>query len=129
MNKISTILLYILAPFTLFANEIEILSDIPGNGPEINIHYKLDVDYIGTFEDGTVFDSSFKRNESFKFHPGASTSLHSPGCKGDAASLIRIPLILNPAGKLDNVPASNNWRSATVAVRLNPPSMCINPKP
>ena len=49
-----------------------------------------------------------ERNASRKLPPGASTSLNSPGCIGDASSLTLTPLCLNPAGKFDNVPASNN---------------------
>ena len=63
------------------------------------------------------------------FPPGASTSLNSPGCKGCASSLILIPLVLKPAGKLDNVPASNNCLKAAVAVLVKPPIMWIKPKP
>ena len=54
----------------LSASEIEILEDIPGNGPEIINHSKVAVHYIGTLEDGTEFDSSFKRNEPFLFQIG-----------------------------------------------------------
>ncbi len=63
------------------------------------------------------------------FPPGASTSLNSPGCIDCASSLILIPLCLNPAGKFDNVPASNSCLSADVAVLDQPPIMCIKPKP
>jgi hypothetical protein len=38
--------------------------------------------------------------------PGASTSLNSPGCRGSSSSLIRRPRALNPAGRLERVPAS-----------------------
>jgi len=48
------------------------------------------------------------KNASRNDPPGASTSLNSPGCIGAASSLTLTPLCLNPAGKLDNVPASNN---------------------
>ena len=47
----------------------------------------------------------------------------------DRHPLILIPLDLNPAGKLDNVPASSNCLSACVAVRDNQPIIWINPKP
>ena len=47
-------------------------------------------------------------NASFRLPPGVSTSLNSPGCIGEASSLTLTPLCLNPAGKFDNVPASNN---------------------
>ena len=40
------------------------------------------------------------KNASLKLPPGASTSLNSPGCIGDASSLTLTPLCLNPAGKI-----------------------------
>ncbi len=40
-----------------------------------------------------------------------------------------MPRDLNPAGKLARVPASSNCLNAEVAVRDNPPIICINPKP
>ena len=48
-------------------NNIEILSDIPGIGNKIKNHYKITTHYIGTLEDGTVFDSSYERNKPFTF--------------------------------------------------------------
>jgi hypothetical protein len=44
--------------------------------------------------------------DSLSDPPGASTSLNSPGCIGVSSSLILIPRVLNPAGKLARVPAS-----------------------
>ena len=49
---------------------IEILSDVPGTGPKILNHYKVSVHYRGFLEDGTEFDSSFKRNQPFVFQIG-----------------------------------------------------------
>ena len=60
----------IIFPLLLNANEIEILSDIPGTGPTIVNHSKISVHYRGTLEDGTEFDSSFKRNQPFVFQIG-----------------------------------------------------------
>ena len=57
-------------PLLLNASEIEILSDIPGTGPKIVNHSKVSVHYRGTLEDGTEFDSSFKRNQPFVFQIG-----------------------------------------------------------
>ena len=54
----------------LIAVDIEILSDIPGKGIEIQNHYKVHVNYRGTLEDGTEFDSSFKRKQPFVFQIG-----------------------------------------------------------
>ena len=51
-------------------NNIEILSDIPGIGNKIKNHYKITTHYVGTLEDGTVFDSSYERNKPFTFQIG-----------------------------------------------------------
>ena len=50
--------------------EVEILSDEPGSGPKIENHFKVTVHYRGFLEDGTEFDSSFKRNKPFIFQIG-----------------------------------------------------------
>ena len=71
--------------------------------------------------DGSLNGSGTKA--SLKLPPGASISLNSPGCKGWSSFLIRIPLALNPAGKLDNVPASINCRKIDVDAFDNPPIM------
>ena len=54
----------------IVAEEIEIISDYPGKGPKIENHYKVAVHYRGFLEDGTEFDSSFKRNKPFVFQIG-----------------------------------------------------------
>ena len=55
---------------TFDQNNIEILSDIVGTGKQIKNHYKITTHYKGTFEDGTEFDSSYKRNKPFEFQIG-----------------------------------------------------------
>ena len=44
---------------------IEILSEVQGLGDKIKNHYKISVHYVGTLEDGTEFDNSYKRNQPF----------------------------------------------------------------
>ena len=68
--KLILILLLIFLPFPLNAAEIKILSDIAGTGPKIENHFKVSVHYRGFLEDGTEFDSSFKRNQPFVFQIG-----------------------------------------------------------
>ena len=71
MKKIIYLLIILsLVPKSIYAKEIEILSDIPGYGLEIKNHYKVHVNYIGTLEDGTEFDNSYKRNKPFVFQIG-----------------------------------------------------------
>ena len=65
-----TLFISLIVTSNIFSKDIEILSDVPGNGLEIKNHYKVHVNYKGTLEDGTEFDSSFKRNEPFVFQIG-----------------------------------------------------------
>ena len=60
---------------------------------------------------------------------GTSTSLNSPGIIGVSSPLILSPLAFNPPGRLDNVPASTNWRSNEVADLARPPIIWIKPNP
>ena len=68
--NIFVILFFILFSHNVKPSNIEILSDIPGTGPQIQNHYKVTVHYRGFLEDGTEFDSSFKRNKPFEFQIG-----------------------------------------------------------
>ena len=67
--------------------------------------------------------------ESLSDPPGASTSLNSPGCIGVSSSLILIPLVLKPAGKFANVPASISCLMIEVDAFDRPPIMCVKPNP
>ena len=49
---------------------IEILSEVYGLGDKIKNHYKISVHYVGTLEDGTEFDNTYKRNQPFVFQIG-----------------------------------------------------------
>jgi len=51
-------------------DNVVILSDVPGSGISIKNHYKITAHYIGTLEDGTEFDNSYKRNQPFVFQYG-----------------------------------------------------------
>ena len=67
---IYTLSILIIISSNLFSKEIEILSDLLGEGEEIKNHFKVHVNYRGTLEDGTEFDNSFKRNKPFIFQIG-----------------------------------------------------------
>ena len=70
--KFSLFILFVFLTMSsnIFSKDIEILSDVPGMGLEIKNHYKVHVNYKGTLEDGTEFDSSFKRSAPFVFQIG-----------------------------------------------------------
>ena len=70
MNNFIYIFVFLFISNLCFANDIEILSDIPGNGLKIEEHYKVTVNYRGFLENGIEFDSSFKRNQPFIFQIG-----------------------------------------------------------
>ncbi len=65
------ILIFILI-FSFKANcdNVEILNDIPGTGNEVVNHSKITVHYSGKLDNGTVFDSSYKRKQPFVFQIG-----------------------------------------------------------
>ena len=69
MHNFIFIFLVFLSSF-VYSNEIEILSDIPGDGLKIEEHFKLKVNYRGFLEDGTEFDNSYKKNQPFEFQYG-----------------------------------------------------------
>ena len=68
MKKIIFILICI-SQITL-ATDVQIKNNIQGEGAEIINHSKIKVHYIGMFEDGTKFDSSYDRGEPFSFQIG-----------------------------------------------------------
>ena len=59
-NFISIFLFSFFISFVSYSNQIEILSDIPGQGLKIQEHYKIKVNYRGFLENGDEFDSSYK---------------------------------------------------------------------
>ena len=96
MNRLFVLFIFILISFTILGDEIEILLDIPGEGPEINNHDKIEVNYRGTFEDGTEFDSSYKRKKSLEFQIGLRQvipgwELGLMGMKAEGKRIIKIP--------------------------------------
>ena len=55
---------------SVFADGIQIINIIEGNGAEIVKHSKIQVHYTGKLQDGTKFDSSLDRGEPFTFQIG-----------------------------------------------------------
>lgn len=51
--------------------KLKINDVVVGNGGEAKIGDTVSVNYVGTFESGTKFDSSYDRNEPFSFTLGA----------------------------------------------------------
>jgi len=104
----------ILFSFTVQSEEIEILFDNPGNGIKILNHYKVKVNYRGLLENGTEFDSSFKRNEPFNFQIGIRQVILGweeglMGMKVGGKRIIKIPpsLAYGSTGAGDLIPPNS----------------------
>ena len=50
--------------------EMKVENLVDGSGPEAEMGDRLDVRYVGKFENGKVFDNSDKRGHDFSFHLG-----------------------------------------------------------
>jgi FKBP-type peptidyl-prolyl cis-trans isomerase len=51
--------------------ELKIEDEVVGTGAEAKAGDTVEVNYLGTLTDGTKFDSSYDRNQTFKFTLGA----------------------------------------------------------
>ena len=56
------LIISIFISFNLSAAEIEIISDIPGEGKKIIHHSWVQIEYTGSFENGEVFDTNVGKN-------------------------------------------------------------------
>ena len=70
MLKNLYIVLILFISNSIFASEVKIINDIPGNGIEIINHSKVSVHYIGKLENNIEFDNSYKRDQLFNFQIG-----------------------------------------------------------
>ena len=58
MNKIKILIIYFFLICNVFAAEIEIILDKPGEGNKIINHSWVQIEYTGSFVDGKVFDAN-----------------------------------------------------------------------
>ena len=58
MNKIKILIIYFFLICNVFAAEIEIILDKPGEGNKIINHSWVQIEYTGSFVDGKVFDTN-----------------------------------------------------------------------
>ncbi len=59
------------APIITMANGLQIQDLVPGTGTQAKTGNTVTVNYIGTFTDGTKFDSSYDHGQPFQFTLGA----------------------------------------------------------
>jgi rhodanese-related sulfurtransferase len=115
--------------FSIQSEEIEILFDNPGSGIKILNHYKVKVNYRGILENGTEFDSSFKRNEPFIFQIGVRQVILGweeglMGMKVGGKRTIKIPpsLAYGPKGAGDLIPPNSTLIFEIEILDAVPPS-------
>ena len=128
MNKLFILNILILISFSILADEIEILSDTPGSGPEIKIHYKIKVNYVGTFDDGTQFDSSYKRNKPLTFQIGLRQvipgwELGLMGMRVGGKRVIKVPssLAYGESGAGNLIPPNSTLIFGIEILNIEPP--------
>ena len=128
MKKIFFFLLYFFISNSLYSNEIQILSEIVGDGIEISNHSKVSVHYIGKLEDLSEFDNSYIRGEVFKFQvgtrqviPGWETGLLGMKEGGKRTIFIPYKLAYGDRGVGNSIPPKSNLIFEIEVISVIPP--------
>ncbi len=122
--------------FSILASEIEIINDKEGSGPVIVNHSKIAVHYRGTLENGTEFDSSFKRNIPFVFQIGTNQVIKGweiglMGMKVGGKRYMKIPsdLAYGDRGAAGIIPPNSDLFFEIEVISVQPPGYTsLNPK-
>lgn len=128
MKTIFFFLIYFFISNSLFSNEIQILSELVGDGMEVLNHSKVSVHYIGKLEDLSEFDNSYKRGEVFKFQvgtrqviPGWETGLLGMKEGGKRTIFIPYKLAYGDRGVGDSIPPKSNLIFEIEVISVIPP--------
>ena len=107
---------------------IEILSEVHGLGDKIKNHYKISVHYVGTLEDGTEFDNSYKRNQPFVFQiglrqviPGWEIALMGMQVGGMKKFKVPPSLAYGNSGAGDLIPPNSSLIFDVEIINIKPP--------
>ena len=107
---------------------IEILSEVHGLGDKIKNHYKINVHYLGTLEDGTEFDNSYKRNQPFVFQiglrqviPGWEIALMGMQVGGKKKFKVHPSLAYGNLGVGDLIPPNSSLIFDIEIINIKPP--------
>jgi len=128
MKTIFFFLIYFFISNSLFSNEIQILSELVGDGMEVLNHSKVSVHYIGKLEDLSEFDNSYKRGEVFKFQvgtrqviPGWETGLLGMKEGGKRTIFIPYKLAYGDRGVENSIPPKSNLIFEIEVISVIPP--------
>jgi peptidylprolyl isomerase len=92
---------------------LKILDEVDGNGPEVKSGDTITVNYIGTLENGTKFDSSYDRNQPFTIQIGVGQVIRGwdegiIGMKvGGKRKLVIPPSLGYGAQELEGIPSNS----------------------
>jgi len=128
MKTIFFFLIYFFISNSLYSNEIQILSELEGDGIEVLNHSKVSVHYIGKLEDLSEFDNSYKRGEVFKFQvgtrqviPGWETGLLGMKEGGKRTIFIPYKLAYGDRGVGNSIPPKSNLIFEIEVISVIPP--------
>ena len=128
MKTIFFFLIYFFISNSLYSNEIQILSELVGDGMEVLNHSKVSVHYIGKLEDLSEFDNSYKRGEVFKFQvgtrqviPGWETGLLGMKEGGKRTIFIPYKLAYGDRGVGNSIPPKSNLIFEIEVISVIPP--------
>ncbi len=128
MLKNLYIVLILFISNSIFASEVKIINDIPGNGIEIINHSKVSVHYIGKLENNIEFDNSYKRDQLFNFQigvrkviPGWETGLLGMKEGGKRTIFIPYQLAYGKKGAGDLIPPESNLIFEIEVFKVTPP--------
>lgn len=128
MKTIFFFLIYFFISNSLYSNEVQILSELVGDGMEVLNHSKVSVHYIGKLEDLSEFDNSYKRGEVFKFQvgtrqviPGWETGLLGMKEGGKRTIFIPYKLAYGDTGVGNSIPPKSNLIFEIEVISVIPP--------
>ena len=115
-----------------YNESIEILSEVQGLGDKIKNHYKVSVHYVGTLEDGTEFDNSYKRNQPFEFQigirkiiPGWEIALMGMQVGGKKKFKVPPSLAYGSSGAGDLIPPNSSLTFDVEIINIKPPGYIV----
>ena len=107
---------------------IEILSEVYGLGDKIKNHYKISVHYIGTLQEGTEFENSYKRNQPLEFQiglrqviPGWEIALMGMQVGGKKKFKVPPSLAYGNSGAGDLIPPNSSLIFDVEIINIKPP--------
>ena len=128
MKTVFFFLIYFFISNSLYSNEVQILSELVGDGMEVLNHSKVSVHYIGKLEDLSEFDNSYKRGEVFKFQvgtrqviPGWETGLLGMKEGGKRTIFIPYKLAYGDRGVENSIPPKSNLIFEIEVISVIPP--------